>query len=200
MDGVGAYGLTTLRRRTTAPHDWPNAPPHRSDAAVYAAARRSFGPGGLTRGAYTLKRLTEATGYSRSQLTRARDALGQKWRRLRPGGAYIVTEDQMLDLVGWLKHDYWDKDLRLYCCLECQTESAPPAGLGLCGRCYHQYRRLCLRLGLPTTQAAQSDLLTQVADEVDEKFVEEVSSQIARHRALGRRYLKRLAAAGRRRR
>ena len=154
LNGIGSYGIRWLQRHTAAPHDYPNAPQVRSRSAINAKVQREFG-GGLTRGALTLRAVQNNTGYSRSQLLRARDALKQKWKRLQRGGDYIITEEQVDEILVWLTHDYWDKSARLYCCLGCQTEKRPPFGRGLCSRCYHRYRRRCIHLGLPTSPKAQ---------------------------------------------
>ena len=178
-------------RKTHAPNDWPNAAEHRSLDAIYAKARREFGPGGLTRGAYTLRELMERTTYSRSQLMRAREALGQKWKRLGKGGDHIITEEQSEELTDWLRHDYWDKSQRLYCCLACQTDRRPAYGLGLCNRCYHRYRRTCIRLGLPTTPTDQRTLSVSLRKTLDRdksgedgRFLDEVVYSLDRGRAL----------------
>lgn len=193
LNGIGAYGIKWFQKRTQPPNDWPNAPKHRSVDAIYAAARRHFGPGGLTRGSYSLHHVMQVTGYSRTQVLRARDALGQKWKRLGPGGNYLISEEQLGEVCDWLRHDYWDKDKHLYCCLGCQTEKRRPFGLGLCGRCYSRYRRLCLRLNLPTSQEGQAEVLRKVLEgdkaEEHDRVLDEIASQLQQGRALSARHL-----------
>lgn len=167
LNGIGAYGIKWFQKRTQAPNDWPNAPQHRSVAAIYAQARRQHGPGGLTRGALTLRELSLNTGYGRSQLLRAREALHQKWKRLGPRGDHIITEEQAEEVLEWLKHDYWDKDKRLYCCLWCQTEKRPPHGQGLCGRCYFRYRRRLMKYGLPTNPHVLNEKVVALAENLE---------------------------------
>ena len=188
LNGIGAYGIKWLQKRTKS----PNSEKHRSVHAIYAKARRQWGKGGLTRGALTLHEFSRNTNYGRSQLLRARDALRQKWKRLGPGGDHIITEEQAEEVITWLQHDYWDKDKHLYCCLGCQTEKSPPHGLGLCSRCYFGYRRMCIRLELPTGPDAQAKLLKRIGSEILEgdkssaygKFLEEIATQLGRGRAL----------------
>jgi len=195
LTGIGAYGIKWFQKRTDAPNDWPNAPDHRSLYAIKAAARRHCGPGGLTRGSYTLHHVMQATNYSRTQILRARDALGHKWKRMRVRGNYIITEEQVDEMVEWLKHDYWDKDQHLYCCLGCQTEKRTAFGLGLCGRCYWRYRRLCVRLDVPTSPKGQRELLSRIEvlegdkTAAHDRFLDEIGTQLERGRALTRRHL-----------
>jgi hypothetical protein len=152
LQGIGAYGLSWFQARSGRSYDHANAPPQRSIAALYGRARRLFGPGGFTRGTYTLHGASISTGYTREQLRRAASALNQKWKRLRRRGAYIITEEQLEDICEWLKHDYWCKPLQLYACVWCGTSATSPAGMGLCSRCYHRYRRRAVSLGLPATR------------------------------------------------
>jgi len=157
--GVGSYGIQWFRNQTkTADGSL------RSRQAIYAAARRLYGLGGLTRGAWTLRRFIEHTGYQRTHLFRARSALRQKWKRLGPGGAYLITEEQKDEIVEWLKHDYWSAQKRLYCCLACHTEVKPHYSYGLCRRCYFKYRRYCVRNDLPVTLGGQNKLLIKLVN------------------------------------
>ena len=141
FDGVGSYGIRWFQKRVNVPGDYEGA--ERSRSAIYSAARRHCGKGGLTRGVYTLNRLMRETGFERTHLMRARSALKQKWKRTSTRGAYLITEEQADEILEWLKHDYWSKEKHLYCCLGCQTESRPHHSLGLCRRCYFGYRRRC---------------------------------------------------------
>jgi hypothetical protein len=155
MGGVGFFGGEWFRKQGGQPYDYPNAPKVRSSAAVYAKARRLFGAGGLTRGSYTLARLAKETGYGRAQIRRAQSALNQKWKRLGPRGAHLITDEQAGDIIEWLKHDFWCKALRLYSCSWCGLSAKPHKGAGLCGACYFQHRRECQLRGVPTALAEQ---------------------------------------------
>lgn len=134
----------------------------RSVYGIYKKVHREYGPGGLTRGAYTLWELARVTGYSRTHLRRAQAALGQKWKRLGPRGAHIITEEQLEELATWLTHDYWSKTHRQYGCVWCSTSKRPSVGLGLCGRCYYRHRRLCQKLGLPVQRLEQLKLWRRI--------------------------------------
>lgn len=185
LDGIGSYGIVWFQRKANAPGDYEGA--ERSRQAIYNAALRLCGPGGLTRGTYTVNRLARDTGFSKSHLYRARNALRQKWKRLGPRGAHIITEEQVQDILEWLKHDYWSKSKRLYCCAGCQTEKRPHRCLGLCQPCYFRYRRRLEGLGIPTDR---DDLLSRMANlEVDKneihgKVLEAVIGKLESGRAL----------------
>lgn len=185
IDGVGTYGIRHFQRAANAPGDWPGA--IRSRKAVYAAARRHCGRGGLTRGVFTLRRFIEQTGYDRSQLLRARRALGQKWRRLGRGGSYLITEDQATEILEWLKHDYWAPTKRLYRCLGCEDLVRPHYALGLCLSCYGAYRRHCRRLSLPATVRGQRAILSRTVLDKNggyDKILERVEKRLQRGLAL----------------
>lgn len=142
LRGVGAFSIDWFLDNVGDSYtedDWPNAPTGRTRAAVYAKAFRLYGRGGLMRGAYSLRRLMLISGYSLTQLERARKALGQKWRRTAEDGNYIIHEEQAFEMLDWLKKDYWAKKHRLYCCVWCHTKECPHRGLGLCTKCYQNY-------------------------------------------------------------
>jgi hypothetical protein len=150
-NGVSISGISWFRRHCD-----------RTANAIYAKLRREHGAGGLTRGAYTFWQLARTTGYSRPQLKRAQGALGQKWKRLGPRGAHIITEEQQTELVVWLSHDYWSKKLRRYGCSWCTTETRAAFSVGLCARCYYRHRRRCAKLGLPLTTSGQLAMLRKI--------------------------------------
>lgn len=150
LRGVGAFSVDWFCDNTGDSYTQerlPNIDPGRSRAAVYAKAYRMYGRGGLMRGAYTLRRLARESGYSVTQLLRARDALSQKWRRTMPGGSYIIHEEQALEMTAWLANDYWSKKNRLYCCVWCHTREIPHRGKGLCTKCYYKYAAKLRRCG-----------------------------------------------------
>jgi hypothetical protein len=158
-DGAGRLSLEWLQNRSGKPHDWPNAPTRRSRLAIYSQANRLHGQGGLTRGTYTLDHIINDTGYSRTHILRARQALNQQWRRLTARGPWLITEEQCDEIVAWLKTDHWSKAKRLDGCLWCSTTTVPMRALGLCRRDYVRYRRMCVDLGLPTSPRAQIGLV-----------------------------------------
>jgi len=127
--------------------------------AAESKLARLTGRGALGRGSYTLRQLILQTGYTREQLRRASSALNQKWKRLDPRGAFLVTEEQRDELIAWLAHDYWATVHRLYGCLHCSTEARAHRALGLCGRCYHGYRRACRARGLQISPKRQARAL-----------------------------------------
>lgn len=170
LDGVGAYGLAWMRRRTTPGYRWPNAPGQRSVAAVYAKLYREYGVGGITRGTFSLRQVIHYSGYTREQLFRAQRALRQKWKRTGPRGVYLITDDQMEELLGWLQYDYWATCKRLYACVGCTTDSRPVYAVGLCRPCYQRYRRACRKAGVPATVKGQIQILESVSSQDREKY------------------------------
>ena len=156
LNGIGVYGLDWLRRHVG----------DRSTCALQAKIRRQFGiGGGYCRGTYTLLQAADLTGYERPMLRRAGKALGQRWARTGRGGNFLITDDQMAEVVEWLRDDYWSKKLRLYCCVECGTDRKPHHRLGLCGRCYHRTRRVCTRFGARLVITDLTALVDQAKEE-----------------------------------
>ncbi len=199
-NAVGSYSLAWIRRHTEQPFLFPNAPAVRSRKAVYNKVHRELGPGGLTRGAWTLYRMEKYTGYNRSQLLRAQHALRQRWQRLGPGGWYLITQEQLEEIIGWLVHDYWGRKHRLYGCAWCTTETIPLKGSGLCQRCFWKHRRLCLRLGLPTRLSEQFKIVSGMLSPNQKEdrhgiFLERAVSRIAAGVALEPTELRMLARA-----
>jgi hypothetical protein len=161
FDGVGTQGWSVLQRRAGDSYTEPHLPPGRSVEAIRRQIRRMCGSG-ARRGAITLHRLAQVTGYHPSQLRRAQKALNQSWQRMSKRGFYLISEDQVMDLMAWLVHDFWNAGKRLYCCVWCSTSSRPHRSGGLCGRCFFRYRRKCLENGLPTSLKAQRQLLDHI--------------------------------------
>jgi len=197
LDGIGNYGLSHFQKKSGQPHEfeYEGAPKHRSKKAIYGKILREFGPGGLTRGVYTVHRLAKNTGYNKEQLYRAREACKQKWKRIGPRGAYLITEDQVDEIIEWLKHDYWCKPHRLYCCLYCNTEHRLHYSRGLCVRCYSRYRRSLLKLNLPPSNKGLIRYIEsrQNADSTDiensgkrTKFLEKIFETLRKGLALNR--------------
>lgn len=172
FQGVGIYGLDWFRRKTG-----------RSLDAVQAKARRMYGPGGLTRGSYSLREAVEKTGYHASQLRRAMQALRQKWKRTSPRGSFLIYEEQLEELVQWLKKDYWNIRHRLYGCLWCDTETRAHYALGLCQKCYIRYTQRLHRGQLPLQC---EDLLEAVRlrFESGTRLLQEIEKRLGRGQAL----------------
>lgn len=148
FDGIGISGVRWFTTRCS-----------RSYKAIYNKALREYGKGGLTRGAYTLWEVCQTTGYTRSHMLRAQSALNQKWKRLGPVGAHLITDEQLEDIVEWLKHDFWSKAKKLYGCQWCTTTNRTHKGAGLCQRCYFRHIYLCKQLGIPSSLSGQMALL-----------------------------------------
>lgn len=144
LDNVSIAGVSWLTRRTG-----------RSRGAIYAKLRRACGGGGLTRGAYTLRRMLLLLQYDRKQVRRAQAALGQKWKRLGPRGAHIITDEQMWELATWLAHDYWAPGCRRYSCVLCDSAEREHKARGLCVVCYYRYAARCRRIGFPWRRKEQ---------------------------------------------
>lgn len=149
LDGVGVFSIQWFRKRAGKTLDYENSP-LRSRLAIYKRAKRLIKSGSLTRGTYTLIEAARETGYAREQLQRAQAALNQKWKRLSPRGPFLITFDQLEELTGWLRQDYWCTALRLYGCVNCGDAHKPPRGMGLCQTCYWRIRRALQSFELPT--------------------------------------------------
>lgn len=181
LQGVGVYGLAWFRKHGGNSFEWPNGPRGRTLYAVYSKARRMYGTGGLTRGAYSIRRIMNTSGYSLTQIRRAMRALAQKWKRLTPRGAYLIYEEQYEDLVQWLGTDYWAKHHRLYNCLWCHETRFVHKGKGLCMRCYRRYVKSLERADLPREN---KELLALVRKWIDSEDKQKIEKQLLRGRAL----------------
>jgi len=168
LNGIGVSGVKWFTNRCGG----------RSRSAVESKARRLYGSGGLTRGAHTLQSIIRHTHYSHSQIKRAQSALNQKWKRLGPRGAHIITETQMLDIVSWLRHDYWSKARRLYGCIWCGTSTRFHAGKGLCTRCFRRHWYLCDCFGLPKSNLRQIVVCRSLDGFGDSVFLANAESQL----------------------
>lgn len=137
FDGIGSFGWSVLERRTG-----------HSRREIWDRVRREFGGGGITRGSYSLSEAVTETGYSRTQLRRAAKALNQRWPRTAKGGNYLLTGEQLEDLVAWLQQGFWSQKHHLYRCGDCGTQSRSHFSNGLCLRCYRRVGRFCRKIGL----------------------------------------------------
>jgi hypothetical protein len=119
-----------------------NLPRRNRDAIERRCYELGFTP---TQGTYTRLQIERQTGYDWRQIQRARDALGQTWKRygLRK---YMITEDQMIQMVEYLATEKrkWSLQYGLDKCRECgnsgDTERSRHSGDGLCKRCW-DFRR-----------------------------------------------------------
>lgn len=184
--GAGSFGLDWLRAQTDSPSRGKR---HRSEAAIKRQAQR-MGIGGLTRGAYTVRALCQSTGYSRTQLERAQRALRLKWRRTSAHGRFLITDEQRDDMLAWLKHDYWSKPLKLYCCVWCAGSRKPHRASGLCVRCAKRHFRMCIGMGLPSSLRKQLaivvELLKQKQSVESREFLEGMRVKLGRGLAMTR--------------
>lgn len=158
FSGVGTHGWSRLQRAAGDSYREPELPSGRSIEAVRRQIRRMCGSG-ARRGAFSLRQLAQATGYHPHQLKRAQRALNQSWHRMGRRGAYLISEDQMLDIVAWLAHDFWSTKTRLYCCTWCASSSRLHLSGGLCIRCFSRHRRRCTKAGLPYSLRGLSNVV-----------------------------------------
>jgi hypothetical protein len=165
FNGVGINGLVWFKKHCGG----------RTAASVYAQLRKEYGPGGLTKGVYTINELVVKTGYQQSHIFRAGDALNQKWKRLGPRGVYLITEEQVREITTWLVHDYWSKKHRLYCCAWCTVDHNLHYSVGLCSKCYAKYRRLCASYKIPYNVAMQLKILRKIPKTADNTILKQVS-------------------------
>ncbi len=149
MDGIGVFSIAWFRKQAGRTGSYQSAP-YRSRDAIYRHARKLIGPGGLKRGTHSLRQASLETGYNRAQIIRAQQALGQKWKRLSPRGDYLITFEQLDEIVGWLRTGYWCVELRLYGCVNCGDDRKPTRGNGQCPKCYWRLRNLAKKSGIPT--------------------------------------------------
>lgn len=145
-DAIGSFGWTFLQRKLPKGPDGKPPTLHSIDWRI-----RYLGYGGIRRGTYTLHELERKTGYSRTQLMRAANALKQRWKRTKAKGVYLILEEQVEDMIAWLKNDYWCVRLRLYACTECGENTNPPMWLGQCTKCYPKNRYYAKIHGIPTS-------------------------------------------------
>lgn len=98
-----------------------------------------------TQGTYTRGRIERETGYDWRQIRRARDAIGQVWKRygLRK---YMISEEQVYEIIEYLKNETrkWSRQYDLDSCIACGAsgtgERDRHSGDGLCKRCWDRRR------------------------------------------------------------
>lgn len=98
-----------------------------------------------TQGTHTRLQIERDTGYDWRQIQRARDALGQVWKRYGTR-KYMITDDQVQEIIEYLKTETrkWSLHYDLDSCRLCGTsgdeERTRHSGDGLCKRCW-DFRR-----------------------------------------------------------
>lgn len=173
--GSSAYGIEWLRTKSAVLNGKKSY--KRSINAIRCKAYR-MRLKGLNTGAKSLKELIETTGYSKSQLFRAQRAMNQKWLRSSKKGNYLITIDQIEELLDWLKEDYWCKSKRLYNCVYCGSHNKKHVSFGLCRNCLKVFKNICNRLNFIINQ----ELIMKLKLSTDKNI-----------RALGRRLNKKIA-------
>lgn len=106
-----------------------------------AAERRCYELGfSPTQGTYTRGKIERDTGYDWRQIRRARDAIGQVWKRygIRK---YMISFEQVQDIIEYLRTEKrkWSMQYDLDNCIKCKTsgtgERDRHSGDGFCKRC-----------------------------------------------------------------
>lgn len=98
-----------------------------------------------TQGTYTRLKIERDTGYDWRQIRRARDAIGQQWKRYGVR-KYMVTFDQVQEIIEWLKNEKrkWSRQYNIDNCVKCGAsgtgEREKHSGDGLCKRCWDRRR------------------------------------------------------------
>ena len=117
--------------------------PLRTRASIESRCRRlGFSP---TQGTFTRCGIERETGYDWRQIRRARDAIGQVWKRYGVR-KYIISEEQVDEITDWLKNEKrkWSKRWNLDACVSCGasgfSERDRHSGDGLCKREWDQRR------------------------------------------------------------
>lgn len=171
--GVGSYGLSWFTDKAIT---------GRSLNAIYAKARRLYGDGGLTRGAFTLNQICRMSGYSVCQFRRAMKALKQKWKKTSAKGSYLIQEEQYDEMLAWLAVDYWSKAHRLYRCTYCYRTDRVHRAYGLCEKCYIYYLSLLRSVQLPVVFKQLEIVIPQLKDKYP--FLEKAEKNLKRKIAI----------------
>jgi len=104
-----------------------------------------------TQGTYTRLQIERDTGYDWRQIQRARDNLGQTWKRygLRK---YMITFDQVNEIIAYLRDERrkWSLHYGLDQCVKCgvsgDDEKTRHSGDGLCKSCWDRRRHARTRV------------------------------------------------------
>lgn len=118
-------------------------------------------------GTYSRLQIEKNTGYDWRQIRRARDALGQNWKRygLRK---YMITDDQVQDIVAYLATEKrrWSVQYGLDNCRKCGVDGDRAlerhSGDGLCKRCWDM-RRHFRKVAVVALNEGRALLLTEEA-------------------------------------
>jgi hypothetical protein len=98
-----------------------------------------------TQGTHTRLQIERETGYDWRQIQRARDALGQVWKRYGTR-KYMITDDQVQEIIEYLRTEtrkwslHYDLDGCRICGTSGEEERTRHSGDGLCKRCW-DFRR-----------------------------------------------------------
>lgn len=98
-----------------------------------------------TQGTYTRARIEKDTGYDWRQIRRAKEALGQTWKRYGER-KYMISFDQVQEIVEWLRDETrkWSREYNLDHCVDCgadgEDDTERHSGDGLCKQCWDDRR------------------------------------------------------------
>jgi hypothetical protein len=118
-----------------------------------------------TQGTYTRLHIERETGYDWRQIKRARDALGQNWKRYG-FRKYMITFDQVQEITEYLRDEKrkWSLQYGLDKCRACgasgDAERDRHSGDGLCKRCW-DFRRHTREAVLLSIERGKSVILTE---------------------------------------
>lgn len=136
-----------------------------------------------TQGTYTRLQIERETSYDWRQIKRARDALGQNWKRYG-FRKYMITFDQVQDITEYLRDEKrkWSLQYGLDKCRQCGVSGDRVrdrhSGDGLCKRCW-DFRRHGRAEILVLIEKGKSTILTEdiwyayIRDEEEQKVVPE---------------------------
>lgn len=118
-----------------------------------------------TQGTYTRLQIERETGYDWRQIKRARDSLGQNWKRYG-FRKYMITFDQVQEITEYLRDEKrkWSLQYGLDRCRECgtsgDTERDRHSGDGLCKRCW-DFRRHAREAVVQSLDRGKAVILTE---------------------------------------
>jgi hypothetical protein len=117
--------------------------PKRTKLAIKQRCRfLGFAP---NQGTYTCAQIVRETGYDSQQIFRARDGLGQAWKRYGEK-SFMISFDQVQDIIEYLKNESrkWSHHYNLTKCVNCgssnQKKISKHASDGLCKVCFDRRR------------------------------------------------------------
>ena len=98
-----------------------------------------------TQGTYTRARIEKDTGYDWRQIRRAKESLGQVWKRYGER-KYMISFDQVQEITEWLRDEKrkWSREYNLDNCTACgadgEGDTERHSGDGLCKQCWDDRR------------------------------------------------------------